>query len=104
MKTGAEGSNGRAAKMNGLMQSPRTLLHRTQMVFLVASIIPLVVLAYLFVQYIFPILGSSEFETLVTSIYVTLAFTIILTVLGYIMTRRTTLASIEAIQRAEHLQ
>jgi len=64
------------------------------------SIIPLIVLAYLFVQYIFPMLGLREYGTLVTSIYITLALTILLSVLGYIMTRRITLATIGTIQQS----
>lgn len=72
------------------------LLHRTQWIFLVVSIIPIVVLAYLCVRYLFPALGEGQ-TALANSIYIILALTVLLSVLGYIISRRSALNTIETI-------
>ncbi len=77
------------------------LLHRTQWIFLVVSIIPMVVLAYLCVWHLFPALGKGQ-ATLVNSIYVILGLTILLSVLGYIVSRKTALGTIETISENNH--
>lgn len=74
------------------------LLHRTQWIFLVVSIIPMVVLAYLCVWHLFPALGEGQAD-LVASIYTILTLTILLSVLGYIISRKTALSTIEAISK-----
>ena len=86
--------------MNGLTVKPKSLLYRAQWIFLVVSIIPLMVLAYICVQYVFPSMREQGQTMLINSIYLTLALTVLLAVLGYIISRKTTVATINAIQVA----
>jgi len=86
--------------MNGLKVTPRSLLYRVQWIFLVVSIIPLMVLAYLCVQFVFPSMREEGQTMLIISIYVTLALTVLLAVLGYIISRKTTMDMIQTIQGA----
>lgn len=86
--------------MNGPTVKPKSLLYRAQWIFLVVSIIPLMVLAYLCVQFVFPFMREQGQTMLINSIYVTLGLTVLLAVLGYIISRKTTVATIRTIQDA----
>jgi putative methionine-R-sulfoxide reductase with GAF domain len=79
----------------------KKILYRTQWVFFVVSIIPLAVLTFVCRQYVFPILESERAALLITSIYVTLGLTLALSILGYVLTRRNTIATIETIECAQ---
>jgi GAF domain-containing protein len=84
--------------LNGPLASPKALLTRSQWVFLVVSIVPLLILTWICVQYVFPVLGGRGQGPLVTSIYITLGLTVALSVLGYIVSRRSAISAMETIQ------
>ena len=81
-------------------QSTKAILYRTQWVFLVVSIVPLAFLAYISVSYVFPLLYDTKQESLILSIYVALSLTVLLSVLGYILTKKTTETTLRRIDQA----
>ncbi|MFC2172671.1 HD domain-containing phosphohydrolase [Acidobacteriota bacterium] len=86
--------------MTTLNESPRNILYRAQWVFLVVSIIPLAVLAFVCVMYVFPILSLESQSMLIWSVNVTLGLTLLLSVLGYVLTRKNTVGIIRTIEDA----
>lgn len=78
--------------------TPKSMLYRTQLLFMIVSIIPLAVLAYLCVRFVIPILDEQGKDVVVLSVYLTIGFTMMLSILGYILTRKGTLETIEAIE------
>ena len=79
----------------------RTLLARTQRLMVAVSLVPLGVLLYLSARFVFPALADSGQDQLVVSIGLTLLFTVIAVVLGYVLVRRDTVRTIEAIRDGE---
>jgi len=90
--------------MNGRTISPRSLLHRVQWVFLIVSIIPLMVLTYICVQYVFPRLGEQGQSVIIWSISITIGLTVLLSVLGYIISRKSTMTTIRTIEDTSRRQ
>ncbi len=82
-------------------RTERRLLARTQTLMVAVSIVPLGVLLYLSYRFVFPSLASSGQDTLLISIALTLVFTVIAVVLGYVLVRRDTVRTIEAIRDGE---
>lgn len=77
------------------------LLARTQGLMVAVSLVPLAVLLYLSAKFVFPALAESGQDQLVVSIAMTLLFTVIAVVLGYVLVRRDTVRTIEAIRDGE---
>jgi hypothetical protein len=84
--------------MSESSSAPKSMLYRTQLLFLVVSIVPLAVLAYLCAWYVLPILSEQGQDVVILSVYLTIGFTVVLSILGYILSKRGTLETIEAIE------
>ena len=82
-------------------RTERSLLARTQGLMVAVSLVPLGVLLYLSAKFVFPALAESGQNELVISIAMTLVFTVIAVVLGYVVVRRDTVRTIEAIRDGE---
>jgi putative nucleotidyltransferase with HDIG domain len=78
--------------------TPKSMLYRTQLLFMIVSIIPLAVLAYLCVRFVIPILTEQGKDVVVLSVYLTIGFTVMLSILGYVLTRKGTMETIEAVE------
>ena len=78
--------------------TPKSMLYRTQLLFMIVSIVPLAVLAYLCARYVIPILSEQGKGTVILSVYLTIGFTVMLSILGYILTRKGTMETIEAVE------
>jgi putative nucleotidyltransferase with HDIG domain len=82
-------------------RTERRLLARTQTLMVAVSLVPLGVLLYVSYRFVFPALASSGQDTLMISIAMTLVFTVVAVVLGYVLVRRDTIRTIEAIRDGE---
>jgi HD-GYP domain-containing protein (c-di-GMP phosphodiesterase class II) len=78
--------------------TPKSMLYRTQLLFMIVSVVPLAVLAYLCARYVIPILSEQGKGTVILSVYLTIGFTVMLSVLGYILTRKGTMETIGAVE------
>ncbi len=79
----------------------RRMLARTQLLMVVVSLVPLGVLFYISAQYVFqPLLDQGQNMT-VYGLVALLGFTAITVVLGYVLVRRDTVRTIEAISEGE---
>jgi len=78
--------------------TPKSMLYRTQLLFMIVSVVPLAVLAYLCVRFVIPILSEQGKGTVILSVYLTIGFTVMLSVLGYVLTRKGTMDTIGAIE------
>jgi putative methionine-R-sulfoxide reductase with GAF domain len=78
--------------------TPKSMLYRTQLLFMVVSVVPLAVLAYLCARFVIPILSEQGKSMVILSVYLTIGFTVMLSILGYILTRKGTMETIEAVE------
>jgi HD-GYP domain-containing protein (c-di-GMP phosphodiesterase class II) len=79
----------------------RRMLARTQALMVVVSLIPLTVLFYISWQYVFSSLAEQGQDLAIYGISLTLGLTALVVVLGYILVRRDTMRTIEAIEEGE---
>ncbi len=82
-------------------RTERRMLARTQTLMVAVSLVPLAVLLYLSSRFVFPSLASSGQDTLLISIAMTLVFTVVAVLGGYVLVRRDTMRTVEAIRDGE---